>query len=120
MPSDRYAKVKVDIYTRCCLTAIAVLMTLMVIGLWADWAGPINPAAAQDKFQDSGSKKAFLGGRWGTSSAEEKVAATQAVTNQKLEEIIAVLKSGDVNVQIAGGTTATDTGVNHAGSTPSP
>ena len=52
-------RIRVDNYTRLCLTAIAALLTLTVIGLWSDH-GPAGPSAeartvkAQDTIAGTG------------------------------------------------------------------
>lgn len=43
---DNALRITVDRYTRLCLTAIAVLLTLVVLGLWTDLPTSLNAAAA--------------------------------------------------------------------------
>ena len=102
---DKKVVVQVDAYTRVCLTVIAVLLTVVIIGLWADGVpraeqavGKIIPAEPRPPGP-------------GTQRAQMLVA--QKETNAKLAEVIAVLKSGDVKVRVtempskpAGGTDA--------------
>ncbi len=99
-PADSEAKtaVRVDGYTRVCLTAIVVLLTLLVLGLWSE---RLAPAAAQ----------AGPGGANGTPQAirtlgnagheRKSIVDQQKLTNQKLDEIIRLLRSGDVKVRIS-------------------
>jgi len=104
---------QVDGYTRFCLTAITVLLTLLVIGLWAediDWA----EQARAGTFRDEQAKKAVHEGRWGTSSASGKVAAVQQRTNVKLDQLIRLLKSGEARVQIVQSTAIGAGGSNNA------
>ena len=101
MQDHEHTIVRVDWYTRTCLTAISVLLTVLVIGLWADSpVVPVNQANAAGGYKDQGAKDAVLGGRWGTSSAQGKMAADQAVTNKKLDELMALLRNGDARVQV--------------------
>jgi hypothetical protein len=80
----------VDGYTRVCLTAIAVLLTVVVLGLWAQ-APLAAPASAsgpgKDGFGDTGARIAA------------QLEAAQK-TNAKLEEIARLLTSGEVKVQL--------------------
>jgi len=94
-------RVQVDGYTRLCLTAITVLLTLLVIGLWADRVDTVSPAnAGSAKFQDAEAKNALSGGRWGTSSASGKTVAAQKQTNEKLDQLIGLFRSGQAKVQV--------------------
>ncbi|MHC4294013.1 MAG: hypothetical protein ACYSTL_00340 [Planctomycetota bacterium] len=111
MENKRYPTVTVDGYTRFILTVIAVLLTVMAIGLWSDAIDPV-PAARAEKFQDPKAAEAFKQGRWGTSSAAGKLAAVQSETNVKLDELIRVLKSGEAKVQIIGGAAEASGGKN--------
>jgi hypothetical protein len=82
--------VHVDTYTRVCLTAIAVLLTLAVLGLWGE-VGP-RPAAAvgAEPFGDAGGQRDAL------VKAQEK-------TNAKLDELITLLRAGEAKVQVVDG-----------------
>ncbi len=105
MKTQKHTMVQVDRYTRFCLTTIAVLLTLLIIGLWADGVktvGQARAAGSRSKFQDPTAAKAFQEGRWGTSSAAGKMAATQQQTNAKLDELIKLFKTGQAKVQIVG------------------
>jgi hypothetical protein len=103
MQDHEHTTVRVDWYTRTCLTAISILLTVLVIGLWADMpVAPTGRAGAADGgyYADKQAKDAVLGGRWGNSSAEGKVAATQLETNKKLDELMALLRKGEARVQV--------------------
>jgi len=85
----RAPRVRVDTYTRVCLTAIAVLLTLMVVGLWADLAPMDGELGAAEKFLDT--------------SAQRKVALEQAKqTNAKLDQLISMFSSGQAKVRVVG------------------
>ncbi len=90
MKTDRPLRMQVDAYTRVCLTAIAVLLTVLIVGLWADgtrWAGD---ARAADQFGDMGTR------------IQAQLDA-QNQTNAKLDALMKLLTSGQVKVQLAGG-----------------
>jgi hypothetical protein len=93
------ATVHVDGYTRFCLSAIVVLLTVLIVGLWAN--GPVSDvsdASAAVKSPKSGSSTLNLldarAQRVGTLKAAQK-------TNRQLDKIITLLKSGDIRVSIA-------------------
>jgi|GEM_PF-3590586 len=86
-------QIKVDWYTRCCLTVIAALLTLVVVGLWTD-VGPRveRQAAAQsstppDGFMNPGKQRVGL---------EEQ----QKNTNERLSELIRLFQTGNAKVQV--------------------
>ncbi len=93
--------VHIDGYTRFCLSAIVVLLTVLIVGLWAN--GPISDvsdASAAAKSPKSGSSSTLTlldarSQRVGTLKAAQK-------TNKQLDKIIALLKSGEIRVSIAG------------------
>ena len=85
-------EIRVDAYTRICLTAIAALLTVTVLGLWCQ-AGPLASSVSAagpgtDGFGDMGARV-----------AAQLEAANK--TNAKLDELIALLTSGKVKVQLA-------------------
>ena len=102
MNDNTNTTVRVDGYTRFCLTAITVLLTLVVIGLWADHDAFTSQARAE-KYKDDAAKRAFSEGRWGTSSAANKLAAAQESTNKRLDELIALFRDGEAKVRIVEG-----------------
>ena len=77
--------VRIDNYTRVCLTFIAVLLTVLIAGLWAQ-VPLAGDARAAEPFIDASAQ------RFAAVKAQEQ-------TNQKLDELIALLRSGDVRVQ---------------------
>ena len=82
-------KVRVDGYTRVCLTAIAVLLTVLIVGLWADY----TPQASQAQ------GKPFLDNS--TTAELKEVARAQDRTTAKITELITLLRSGQVTVKVA-------------------
>jgi len=81
-------RVQVDVYTRVCLTAIAVLLTVLIVGLWAQK----TPNAPQ----------AMAGVPTVLDPNAQRGAMTRAqtLTNAKLDQLISLLKSGDAKVQV--------------------
>ena len=80
--------VRVDGYTRVCLTVIAVLLTVLIVGLWADGPGRSDEARAAEPFLDSSAQRAAL-------------LKSQDKTNSKLTELIGLLKSGKAKFTLA-------------------
>lgn len=98
--------VQVDAYTRVCLTVIAVLLTVVIIGLWADGVPQADRAVAGKVIEEERRPP-------GPGTQRAAIVAAQKQTTAKLAEVIAVLKSGDVRVRVtempthpAGGTNA--------------
>ena len=88
MQNDRQkVQVRVDRYTRTCLTAIAILLTVLIAGLWAERARVADQADAGEVLFDSGAQR-------------EDMVIVQRKTNAKLDELIKVLRSGEVKVQL--------------------
>ncbi|MDY6913938.1 MAG: hypothetical protein SVT52_05730 [Planctomycetota bacterium] len=81
-------RLQLDGYTRVCLTAIAVLLTILVAGLWAEKNPMASEAGAADKIwlNSASQRKAFID--------------VQTTTNTKLDELMKLLKSGQVKVEI--------------------
>ncbi len=80
-------RVRVDGYTRLCLTAIAILLTVIVIGLWAEGVRSADQIHAAEPFLNS-------------SSQRKDMIKAQEQTNAKLDQIIKLLQDGRVKVQI--------------------
>ena len=96
-PTDQDITVKVDAYTRTCLSIIAVLLTVLILGLWADaWpdrsAGAAYPVVAKkaDVFKGS------VAGR------DDLVKVSQGISS-KLDQMMNLLRSGQVKVQVQDG-----------------
>lgn len=91
--------VHIDGYTRFCLSAIVVLLTVLIVGLWANGpASDVSDASAAAKAPKSSSSTLNLldarAQRVGTLKAAQK-------TNKQLDQIIALLKSGEIRVSVA-------------------
>ena len=79
---------RLDGYTRFCLTAIAVLLTVIVLGLWTESPSTTGTVVgAEPTFGNTAGQRKDL------------VEGIQT-TNQKLDQIIALLRSGQVKVQL--------------------
>ncbi len=85
-------KVRVDRYTRWCLTVIAVLLTVLIVGLW----GPGSPWASDATAQSRRGKDGFVDPAM---QRDKQVKAIQS-NGAKLQEIINLLKSGVVKVKV--------------------
>ncbi len=95
---ERYIRLRLDGYTRFCLTALVVLMSVMIIGLWAEGvpapvragaAGPADPSAVRYQPRSALDISELVG--------------VQEKTNAKLDEIKKLLESGQAKVQVVGG-----------------
>ncbi len=89
----------VDGYTRFCLTAIVVLMTIMIVGLWAERSPTGDMANAAERYQ----RQSVLG--------LSDMVRVQERTIAKLDEIQKLLESGNVKVQVVEQPTTSDGGV---------
>ena len=91
--------VRIDGYTRFCLSAIVVLLTVLIIGLWAEGPIPGIPDAdgAIVKAPRSGSSTLNL-----LDARSQRAAMLNAAreTNRKLDKIVDLLKSGNIRVSI--------------------
>ena len=86
-------KVRVDWYTRTCLTAIAVLLTVLILGLWADYTPQARQAEAAKPFVDNGPQAMII-----------QMVKAQDRTTAKLSELIALMRSGQVKVEVVAST----------------
>jgi hypothetical protein len=86
-PKNERIEVKVDGYTRVCLTATAVLLTVLIVGLWATRLDISADAHAAQPFGDSGEQR-------------QEFIALQRETNSKLGELVSLLRSGEAKVQL--------------------
>lgn len=88
--------VVVDRYTRFCLTAIAILLTVLIVGLWA--AAPVgpNPTIAAP----AGTANASAEGIGNPSAQRMAIRRAIDTTNQKLGEIVKLLESGKIKVTV--------------------
>lgn len=78
--------VRVDNVTRICLAAITVLMVVMVLALWAQT--PSTSAQAAEEFLN-------------TAAQRQEMVDAQKATTAKIDELITLLKSGEVKVKVA-------------------
>ena len=85
------SSVVVDSYTRCCLTAIAVLLAVLAVGLWAE--APVVPTASA-----AGSSTDAVGGFGNPNAQRQAIIRELSETNRKLSEIADLLKSGKIKV----------------------
>ena len=89
--------VRVDWYTRTCLTVIAVLLTVLIVGLWADYTPSVDQAGAA--LRREGPPKPFVNNS--TQAEIMQVVRAQDRATAKIGELIALLRSGQVKVQVA-------------------
>jgi len=80
--------IRVDNYTRVCLTVIAGLLTVLIIGLWAD----ISPRARQAEAAEQ-----FLN----TAAQRRDIVAAVEKTNAKMDQLLGLFRSGQAKVTIA-------------------
>jgi hypothetical protein len=95
---ERPIRLRVDAYTQFCLTALVVLMSVLIVGLWAEGVPSAAPAGAvgpSDRPVE----------RYQPRSAIDisELVAVQERTIAKLDEIKKLLESGQVKVQVVGG-----------------
>ncbi|MFW6133269.1 MAG: hypothetical protein ACOC8F_05175 [Planctomycetota bacterium] len=88
MDAPRTSRIQVDTYTRVCLTVIAVLLTVLIVGLWADGTPDARPARAAESFANATEQR-------------KAIIDAQEATTAKLGELIALLRSGKVEVRLA-------------------
>ena len=88
--SQANIKVVVDKYTRVILTAIAVLLTVVVIGLWADTARLAGSVQGQERYVPRSTLEL------------QAMTEQQSLTNRKLDELLKLLESGKVKVTVVG------------------
>jgi len=88
-PTDRDITVKVDAYTRICLSIIAVLLTVLIAGLWAEgWPDRSATAAKPTKIEP------FTG-----TAAQGQITVSKQIS-AKLDRLMNLLQSGKVKVTI--------------------
>ena len=98
---QRKIQINIDGYTRFCLTAIMVLLTVLVIGLWADI--PFTPAAQAVKGSTLVSRERFRNSR----SARKQMLSEQGAalkyqkdTVKRLDDLIELFEAGNAKVRI--------------------
>ena len=95
--------VTVDGYTRFCLGALVVLLTLLIIGIWATDPIPPSGQVAGAAVPPARTHTADGGRTILPNAGAQRLAILKAIqaTNQKLDLIKSVLESGKVQVVIA-------------------
>jgi hypothetical protein len=94
---NRNLTVHVDLYTKVCLTAIALLLTVLVLGLWA---GPDGSGLGADKALAGppGDPLVVGGGIPDTGAQRNAMIIGINETNQRLDRIVALLEGGKIRV----------------------
>lgn len=95
---NRKVQVRVDTYTRVCLTVIAVLLTVLIAGLWAEGV-PTGQEASARPAAGGEAKKPY----WDSAGQRDALIKEMQKVSGKLDELKAVLKSGEVKVTVVGG-----------------
>jgi len=81
-------RLQVDAYTRVCLTVIAVLLTVLIVGLWAQKTpNPPQAMAGVPTVLDPNAQRGAM-------------TRAQTLTNAKLDQLISLLKSGEATVRV--------------------
>jgi len=80
--------IRVDGYTKFCLTAITVLLTVLIVALWAERVPAGRTAQGRVPSLDSSGQRATM------------IKELQK-GNAKLEELISLLRSGQVKVRVS-------------------
>ena len=88
-------QIVVDGYTRFCLTAIVVLLTVLIVGLWTEGPSLTDEASAARKKEPIPMVKTI------EKAQRDKTAEVVGVTNQKLDKIIQLMESGKLTVVVA-------------------
>lgn len=94
----RIVTVRVDLYTKLCLSAIALLLTVLVVGLWA--GAPLQTSA-----QAGTGDPLVVGAPRDTGegipdAGAQRMATVNGIrdTNQRLDKIISLLEGGKLRV----------------------
>ncbi len=81
--------IRIDTYTRVCLTLIAFLLTVIAIGLWAETPNVSGQASAQQ------------GKIYGPTKQRADMINQQKAANSKLDELISLFREGKAKVQVS-------------------
>lgn len=87
--TQREVEIRVDVYTRCCMTVIAVLLSVLIVALWAQPL-PVSGqaiAAPSAGIPDAGRQRQIM-----IKELEKN--------NSKLEQLIRLFESGKAKVQV--------------------
>jgi len=82
---EKTLRVKVDNLTRVCLACCTALLAVLIVGIWIE--RPVTQANAGDLFLN-------------TAEQRDEIIAAQDRTTAKLDELMELLRSGDVKVQV--------------------
>lgn len=91
---QRNIVIRVDGYTRVCLTVIAALLAVLVVGLWAE--APMPTATAEDRPKEN----PYVGAQ--RQAMIEAAEATQSHT-KAMKRLVDLFESGQAKVQVVGG-----------------
>jgi hypothetical protein len=91
----RTVEIRVDVYTRSCLTVIAVLLTVLIVALWAQ---PLTPAGADQAVAATPPTP----GAGIPDAGRQRDVMIKEMENQtsKLEALIRLFESGKAKVQV--------------------
>jgi len=88
---QKQVRLRVDAYTRVCLTIIAGLLTVLILGLWADGVHPTRQAmGTSGGIPDSGLQR-------------NKMIKALETNTAKLERLIGLFETGKAKVQVIEG-----------------
>ena len=95
--AERRPTVVVDFYTRCCMTVIAALLSVLIVGLWA--TGPVG--AGTGAAAAPAPAKAEASGGMGN-PIKQRAAMVRALNalDEKLDRLMQLLQSGKVKVVV--------------------
>jgi hypothetical protein len=83
-------RLRVDAYTRVCLTIIAGLLTVLILGLWADGVHPTRQAMGTNGIPDAGLQR-------------NKMIKALETNTAKLDSLIGLFETGKAKVQVIEG-----------------
>jgi hypothetical protein len=91
----RTVEIRVDVYTRSCLTVIAVLLTVLIVALWAQ---PLTPGGGDQAV--AASPSAPGGGIPDAGLQRETIIKELENQTSKLEALTRLLETGKAKVQV--------------------
>ena len=89
-------ELRVDAYTRVCLTVIAVLLTVLIVGLWAEGVPNARPAMGA-----APAVPPLAPGIPNAGQQREQLVRETANVAAKLDRLIHLFESGDAKVQVS-------------------
>lgn len=92
--------VRVDGYTRVCLTVIAVLLTVLIVGLWAEGVPASRHASAAPAPTAAGATPAPMGIPDAGGQRDKLVKEMERVT-AKLDHLVSLFETGKAKVQVS-------------------